>query len=59
MAFAFAWAVATWRLGVTGGSDIEGRVGVACMTSISSSVSAGGVAGVTRGATVWVPAAWI
>lgn len=52
MAFAFAWAVATWRLGVTGGSEVEGRVGVVCMTSVSSSASAGGVAGVTRGTTV-------
>jgi len=56
MAFAFAWAVATWRLGVTGGSEIEGRVGVVCIASVSSSISAGGVAGVTRGATGWIPA---
>jgi hypothetical protein len=37
---------ATCLLGVTGGSGID--VGVVCMASTSSSVSAGGVAGVTR-----------
>ncbi len=42
--FAFAAAVATCRLGVTGGRGIIGRGGVVCMAI--SSPSAGGVAGV-------------
>lgn len=51
IAFAFAWAAAMCLLGVTGGTGTLTAMafgGVICMASISSSASAGGVAGVTR-----------
>lgn len=55
--FAFAVAVATCRLGVTGGNDTVFIGGVASRVSISSSVSAGGVAGVTSAAGGFIEAA--
>lgn len=47
MSFAFAAAVAICRLGVTGGKGIVLFGGVVCMESELSSISDGGVAGVT------------
>jgi hypothetical protein len=60
MAFAFAAAAATCLLGVTGGSIPEGIVGggVLAIASISSSVSAGGVAGVTSIGDALAEVAW-
>ena len=57
MALAFAVPLTTCLLGVTGGKETEvGRIdgGVVCMGSESSSVSAGGVAGVTTAGAVAV-----
>lgn len=61
IALAAAAAFAMWRLGVTGGSvevNWLGPVGVVCMASTSSSVSAGGVAGVTSVADAIALAVW-
>jgi hypothetical protein len=61
MAFAAAAAFAMWRLGVTGGSmerTWPGAVGVVCMASTSSFVSAGGVAGVTSAADAIESVVW-
>jgi hypothetical protein len=60
MALAFAVAVAICLLGVTGGIDdgiVVAAIGVICIASGSSSVSAGGVAGVTSGNVVIAAAA--
>jgi len=60
MALAFAVAVAICLLGVTGGIGdgiVVAAIGVICIASGSSSVSAGGVAGVTSGNVVIAAAA--